>query len=471
MCGIIGIVGDDSVVSRITIGLYDLQHRGEQAFGIATSDGKDIYHYVRRGLVTEAFSEDEHEQSPIEILPGNLGIGHTLYSTIGLNGEEKQTKSFQPLLGDFHGEKFALAHNGNLINLEPLRKEAEDSGYHFHSRVSDTEVIVALLSASNKTDFLEALITILPRLQGAFSLVILYKDKVIGVRDEHGIRPLCLGRISNSHYVIASEDCAFHTLGGSFIRELRPGELIVLSQHGIERALIWAKSPQLKLCIFEMIYFARPDSSIGGQRVYWYRENAGHAVALEHPIKGADLVSSVPESGTIYNYGVSQALGIPVRRAISRNRYYARRTFLMPREINRKSLQESKFYILRELVTNKIIIITEDSIFRGNVCPEVARMLRKMGVNEVHLLVGSPPVRYPCFLGIDIPTQADLIAANNTIDEIRKQLCVDSLGYLSIEGMVRSSGLPDSSLCMGCFTGIYPVDPPQNLVIRRPSCK
>ena len=471
MCGVIGIVGNNSVVSQISIGLYDLQHRGEQAFGIATSDGKDIYNYTKKGLVTEAFSEDRKGKASVEKLRGNLGIGHTLYSTIGLSGEEKQTKSFQPLLGDFHGEKFALAHNGNLINLEPLRKEAEDSGYLFNSKASDTEVIVALLSSSKKTDFLEALISILPRLQGAFSLVILLKDKVIGVRDENGVRPLCLGRIGNSYHVIASEDCALHTLGGSLIRELRPGELVVLSQHGIERALIWAQSPRLKLCIFELIYFARPDSSIGGQRVYWYREKAGQAVAQEHPIKYADLVSSVPESGTIYNYGVSQALGVPVRRAISRNRYYARRTFLMPREINRKSLQESKFYILRELVANKVIIITEDSIFRGNVCPEVAGMLRKMGVNEIHLLVGSPPVRYPCFLGIDIPTQAELIAANNTIDEIKKQLCVDSLGYLSIEGMVRSSGLPDSSLCMGCFTGIYPVDPPENLVIRRPSCK
>ncbi|HEX9897219.1 MAG TPA: amidophosphoribosyltransferase [Dehalococcoidales bacterium] len=461
MCGVIGIVGDDSAASRITLGLYDLQHRGEQAFGIATSDGKDIYHYVRRGLVTEAFSEDE--QSPIAILPGNMGIGHTLYSTIGSSGEGKQTKTFQPLLADFHGEKFALAHNGNLINLEPLRKEAEDSGYHFNSRVSDTEVIVALLSASKKTDFLEALITILPRLQGAFSLVILHKDKVIGVRDKNGIRPLCLGRISNSHYVIASEDCALHTLGGSFIRELRPGELIVLSQHGIERALIWAKSPQLKLCIFELVYFARPDSSVGGQRVYWYRENAGHAVALEHPVKGADLVSSIPESGTIYNYGVSQALGVPIRRAISRNRYYARRTFLMPRETNRKSLQESKFYILRELVANKVIIITEDSVIRGNVGPGVVGMLRKMGANEVHLLVGSAPIKYPCFLGIDIPNQSELIAAENTLDEIKEQLCLDSLGYLSIDGMVKSSGLPSSSLCMGCFNGVYPVNPPQNL--------
>lgn len=468
MCGVIGIIGNDSVAFQIPIGLYDLQHRGEQAFGIATSDGKDIYNFSSRGLVTEAFHEDGQEKSPIEKLPGNLGIGHTLYSTIGLSGEEKQTKTFQPLLGNFHGEKFALAHNGNLINLEPLRKEAEDSGYHFNSRVSDTEVIVALLSSSKQTDFLEALITILPRLQGAFSLVILLKDKVIGVRDENGIRPLCLGRIGNSHHVIASEDCALHTLGGSFIREFRPGELIVLSQRGIEGALIWAQSPSLRLCIFELVYFARPDSSLGGHRVYWYRENAGQTVALEHPIKGADLVSSVPESGTIYNYGVSQALGVPVRRAISRNRYYARRTFLMPREINRKSLQESKFYILRELVANKVIIITEDSVIRGNVGPEVVGMLRRMGANEVHLLVGSAPIRYPCFLGIDIPTQAELIAAKNTIGEIKNHLCVDSLGYLSIEGMVRSSGLPDSSLCMGCFTGIYPVVPPKDLVLRRP---
>lgn len=473
MCGTFGIVGNGPAILRIPHGLYDLTHRGEQGFGISTSDGNEIYTFKSDRLVTEVFRQDSSEEKDwedvwLEKSPGNFGIGHTLYSTVGKSGEKKQARTFQPLLGDFHGEQFALAHNGNLINLDHLRKEVEAHGYHFNSQVSDTEVIVALLSTSGKTDFLEALKEVLPRLQGAFSLVILLKNKVIGVRDGHGIRPLCLGRIGSSHYVIASEDCALHTLGGSFIREFRPGEILVLGEYGVEKSFLWEKSPHLNLCLLELIYFARPDSTMGESSVYSYRENAGRNVALEHPIKNADLVSSVPESGAIYNYGVSQALDVPVRRAISRNRYYAGKTFLMSRETDKRSLQESKFYILRKLVSGKIMIITEDSIIRGNVSPQVVAMLRRMGASEIHMLVGSAPIRYPCFLGIDIPTQTELIAANYSISEIERILCVDSLGYLSVDGMVRSSGLPKENLCIGCFTGEYPIDPPKDLVLTKP---
>jgi len=469
MCGIFGIVSDEEVASKITLGIYDLQHRGEQALGIATSDGSTICHYKETGLVTEVF-RDEKRDEIIGKLPGRFGIGHALYSTVGKIGETKQTKTFQPLLGDFHGKIFALGHNGNLINLDPLRKEAEAKGYRFQSQVSDTEVIVALIATSQKSEFLEAVLEVLPKLEGAFALVILHKDKVIGVRDRHGIRPLCVGQ-TDSSFILASEECALHTLIGTLIREVRPGELIVLGENGIESSLIWIDSALVKprLCIMELVYFARPDSTIGGREVYFYRDNAGFEVATEHPIKTADFVSSVPESGAIYNYGVSRALNISVRRAISRNRYYATRTFLTPRETDRKLLQRTKFYILRELVYGKIMVITEDSIIRGNVCPEVVRMLRMAGAAEVHMRVGSAPVRYPCFLGIDISIQKELIAFNRTIEQTRTEVIhVDSLGYLSLEGMIKSSGLPKENLCLGCFTGEYPIEPPKDLQLTKP---
>ncbi len=469
MCGVFGIVGNEPVASTARVGLYDLQHRGEQGFGIATSDGRKLYLFRSPGLVTEVFQGDESSEDALaKKLPGDIGIGHCLYSTVGKNDGGEQPLTLQPLTGDFHGEQFALGHNGNLINLAGLRREAEGQGFKFQFPDSDTEVLVALLSVSKKTDFIEALLEVLPRLQGSFSLVILLKDKVIGVRDQNGIRPLCLGRISTTHYVIASENCALHTLGGSFIREIRPGELIILSRNGVEKSMIWAKSPSLKLCLMEFIYFARPDSTLGGRSVHSYRDGAGQAVALEHPIKGADLISSVPESGSLYNYGVAQVLGVPVKRAISRNRYYARRTFLMPRKTNRKSLQGSKFFVLRDLVSGKIIIITEDSVIRGNVAPEVVAMLRRMGACEVHLLVGSSPIRWPCFLGIDIPTQNELIAANCSVKEVERKISVDSLGYLSIKGMIESTGLPETSLCLGCFSGCYPVAPPPELTLIEP---
>lgn len=477
MCGTIGIVGNREVAPLIPLCSYDLQHRGEQGAGIATSDGKNIYVYKEKGLVTEVFSDEEIEgvskrEAIIRKLPGRFGIGHTLYSTVGKEGERKQTKTFQPLVGYFYGEQFALAHNGNLINLDSLRKEVEQKGYKFQSQTSDTEVIIALISTSEKKVFLEAILEILPRLEGAFALVILYGDKVIGIRDRYGIRPLCLGAldISNS-FIIASEECAFHTLGGYFIREIRPGELIILSENGIENSMLWFDNPSLRLCVIELVYFARPDSTIGGRKVYFYREGAGQTVALENPIKNASLVSSVPESGAIYNYGVSYALNIPVRRVISRNRYYAGRTFLYPRDVDKRSPQRTKFYILQELVRGKIIIITEDSIIRGNVVPEVIEMLRLAGAAEVHTLVGSAPIRYPCFFGIDFPTQKELVAFSRTIAQVREHIRADSLGYLSLDGMIRSSGLLKENLCLGCFTGEYPIDPPEDLhLIKPPSC-
>jgi amidophosphoribosyltransferase len=464
MCGIFGIVSNENVASRIVLGLYDLQHRGEQGVGVVVSDGTKLCVHKEEGLVTEVFNEKNRE-ALFKELSGRTGIGHTLYSTIGKGGEEKQPKTFQPLIGQFHGQPFAVAHNGNLIRLKKLRKKAEEKGYQFQSEVSDTEVIVALLSTSSEKDFKTALLKVLPQLEGAFALVILFGNKVIGIRDKYGIRPLCLGRDGTS-FILASEECAFNTMGASFIKEINPGEFIELGENGIEDSFVWAESPQLRLCIFEYIYFARPDSRLAGKRVNSYRYEGGEIVAREHPAE-ADIVCSVPESGEIYNYGVAQVLGIPVRKAIFRNRYFARRTFMEPRETDRRELQKRKFYVLKEIVYNKRVVITEDSIVRANVSPAIVAMLREAGANEVHERVGSSPLRYPCFLGIDIPVRVELAAASLTEEEVgRKVVKADSLGYLSLEGMIKSSGLPRENLCLGCFIGKegYPIEPPSEIL-------
>lgn len=455
MCGIFGIVSNQNVARQISLGLYDLQHRGEQAVGVVVFDGRKFQDYKREGLVTEAFNEENREEI-FRRLSGRFGIGHTLYSTIGRGGEKKQPKTFQPLIGSFHGQPFALGHNGNLIDLEELRKEAEERGYQFQSRVSDTEVIVALLSTSPEKDFLEALVKTLPRLKGSFALTILFKDKVIGVRSKYGVRPLCLGR-DESSFILASESCAFYTLGASFVREIQPGEIIILGQNGIEDSFIWAEDPQLRFCIFEYIYFARPDSKLVDRSVYSYRENAGLNLAQECPVS-ADIIIPVPESGRIYDTAFSWALKIPLKEGLFRNRYFSKKTFLTPRETDRRSLQKIKMHPLREVVHDKRVCVTEDSVIRANVSPEVAAMLREEGAREVHLRVFSSPIRWPCFLGIDMAARVELAAADLTVEEIgRKIIRVDSLGYLSLEGMIKATGLPKEKLCLGCFTGEYPV--------------
>ncbi len=469
MCGIFGIASNKMVAPKITLGLYDLQQRGEQAVGVAVSDGAELHDHREEGLVTEVFNERNRE-ALFEKLLGRFGIGHTLYSTIGKTGAPKQPKTFQPLIDLFHGQPFALGHNGNLIELEGLRKEAEEKGYQFKSETSDTEVIVALLSTSPEKDFLEALLKVLPRLKGAFALTILLKDKVIGVRDGFGIRPLCLGRDATS-WILASEECAFHTIRADFIREIQPGEIIILGKNGIEDNFTWANNPRLRLCIFEYIYFARPDSRLAGKRVNSYREEAGETVAKEHPVQ-ADIVCGVPISGEIYDSAVARILGIPIARGIIRNRYYAKRNFLATRDTDRKSLAGMKFCVLREVVHGKRVVITEDSIVRGDTSPAVVAMLRKEGAIEVHERVGSSPLRWPCFFGIDIPTRVELAAAGLTEEEVGKKVVhTDSLGHLSLEGMIKASGLPRENLCLGCFIGEegYPIKPPFNFDFKPPS--
>jgi len=462
MCGIIGIVGKENVSRKILLALYDLQHRGEQGCGIAVSGDGKIKHHKDEGSVIEVFPNKQKE-GILNNLSGKAGIGHTLYSTIGKTGESEQEQVFQPLIGDFHGEQFALAHNGNLIDLEELRKEAREKGYQFKSDISDTEVIMALLSTSHETDFIKALSAILPKLKGAFALVILFKDKVIGIRDGHGIRPLCLGQ-EDAAFIISSESCVFYTLGANFIREIEPGEIIILGKGGVESRSIWADSPHLDLCIFELIYFARGDSEMAGNDVESYRECAARILAKEKPVD-AEIIMPVPESGRIYDSAYAGASHIPMREGIFRNRHAPNRTFLSPRQTDRRSIQRIKLHPLRRVVHGKKICIVEDSIIRASVTPEVASMLRQAGAIEVHVRVCSAPICYPCFLGIDMHTRGELVAANFTIKEIQEKIIqADSLGYLSIGGMIKASGLPRENLCLGCFIGKYPVEPPEGMI-------
>lgn len=455
MCGIFGAVGNQNVLREIRLGLYGLQHRGEQGAGIVLSNGKDYWIRKERGLVTEVFPEKVTDEAS-----GHIGIGHTRYSTIGDLRKEEMFVNIQPLQGEFQGEPFWVAHNGNLVDLGSLRKEAEAKGYIFRT-TSDTECIVGLLSVSKKKDFIEALLDILPKLKGAFSLLILYKNKVIGVRDRFGIRPLCLGH-NESGFILASESCAFHAIKARLLFDIQPGELIILDENGINRGLggrpfIWADNPQLKICIFEFIYFARPDSIIDGKSVYFYRRKAGEFLAEDYPNQ-ADIVIPVPDSGRYYDIGFSQVSGIPLEEGLFRNRYFATRTFLTERNTDRAALQALKFRPLRKVVHGKRIVVTEDSIIRANVSPAIVSMLRGEGATEVHLRVGSAPIRFPCYLGIDMPTRGELIASSLTVEEVRRHIQADTLHYLSLERMVEASGFQKENLCLGCFTGQYPIE-------------
>jgi len=457
MCGIIGIVSKkEDVVAATVLGLHDLQHRGQQACGVATSDGDNFFHHSDEGLVSVVFGEKDRE-ALFSKLKGHFGIGQVLYSTVGRSGEKKQTKTFQPLVGDFHGRPFALGHNGNLIELDALRDEVRQLGYQFKSEVSDTEVIVALISTSKETDFVQALKKVLPRLKGAFALAILYRDKVIGVRDKNGIRPLCIGNNWHS-FVLASESCAFYTLNINFIREIRPGEIIILGKDGIEASFLWAEDTKLNFSIFEFVYFARPDSLLCGRSVRGYRYEAGRMTARESPLD-VDFIMASPESGRIYDEGFSAESGILNCQGLFRNRFFTTKTFLTTRDTDRRDLQRKKVHPLKEVVFGKRVGVIEDSLIRASVIPETVGMLREAGATEVHVRVCSAPVCFRCVLGIDMPDEKELVAAHFSVKDINSNFVhADSLSYLSLDGMIAATGLPKESLCLGCFTGQYPIE-------------
>ncbi len=442
-CGIFGVYAPGEDVARITFfALFALQHRGQESAGIATSDGKKIQNYARMGLVSQVFSEESLSQ-----LTGHIAIGHNRYSTTG----SSRIGNAQPVIVGSGDDVLAIAHNGNIVNSEHLRKELFQDGCEFKSS-TDTEVIANLIYRAPGQDWVEKIRYAMRRLKGAYSLVILTGDKLFAVRDPFGVRPLCLGRI-NGFSVIASESCAIDHIGGVFIRDIAPGEIIEVDSSGTRS--YYEKSEKQATCVFEYIYFARPDSIIDGRLVYSARMAMGAQLAEEYPV-GADLALGVPDSATIAGIGYAEKARIPHGEGLMKNRYVGR-TFIAPDQRMRDLGVAMKFNPLPEVLRNKSIVLVDDSIVRGTTTPKVINLLRQAGTREIHMRICAPPIRYPCFFGVDMASRHELIAARKTVEGVREFIGADSLGYISIDGLVKSIGLPKNKFCMACFTGDYPI--------------
>lgn len=456
-CGVFGVFAPGEDVARLTFfGLHALQHRGQESAGIATADSGRIRLYAEMGLVTQIFDE-----RALAGLPGSHAIGHTRYSTTGAS----KLQNAQPfIVRGLHGE-IAIAHNGNVVNAELLRDGLEDEGIRFETS-SDTEVIARMLVNAPAPDWEQRFGYLMRRANGAYSITVLTSDAVFAARDPLGIRPLCIGELDGG-YVFASETCALDHLGARFVREVLPGEVVRADAEGLtswfplgRRDLDVVQAPQ-KLCLLEFIYFARPDSRLGGELLHPARMRMGAAVAREHPVD-ADLVIGVPDSATAAAIGYAQETGIPYAEGLIKNRYVGR-TFIQPDQRLREQGVQLKFNPLREVIEGKRLVVVDDSIVRGTTTPRVVKMLRDAGAAEVHMRVTSPPIMNPCFYGVDMATRGELIAAHNAIDEIRAHIGADSLGYLSVEGTVAATRMPDGGHCTACFTGEYPSDVPLQL--------
>jgi amidophosphoribosyltransferase len=442
-CGVFGVYAPGINVAQTTFfGLFALQHRGQESAGIAVADGNGIKIHTRMGLVSQAFTETD-----LALLQGYISIGHNRYSTTG----SSKAMNAQPIIAKSEGLTIALAHNGNIINAKLLRDELQERGYQFNAS-SDSEVIANLILASPGQNWQEKTEHAMYRLQGAYSLVILTENKLIGVRDPFGVRPLCLGTIDGG-WCIASESCALDHIGAQFIREIEPGEILVIDSQGVHS--FKKESDRKALCIFEYIYFARPDSIIQGKLLYPAREAMGRILAEEYPVD-ADFVMGVPDSATAAGIGYSHASGIPYCEGLLKNRYVGR-TFIEPDQRIRELGVQLKFNPLSRIIAGKRLVVVDDSIVRGTTTPRVVSLLRKAGAAEVHLRICAPPIRYPCFFGVDMATKWELIAARKTIPEIREHLGADSLGYLSVDGLIRAVDLPKDIFCLACFTGEYPI--------------
>ncbi|MDD5019141.1 MAG: amidophosphoribosyltransferase [Candidatus Omnitrophica bacterium] len=443
-CGLFGVFGAPEASYLIYLGLYALQHRGEESCGIVTSDAEELYIHKDMGLVADVFNDEN-----LRILKGDRGIGHVRYSTTG----SSLVKNAQPLFVDYLGSSLAVAHNGNLVNSTALRKELERSGSIFQTSC-DSEVIVHLMARSSSGQVVGKLKSALRKIQGAYSLVLLTQDELIGARDPEGFRPLCLGRKGDS-WCLASETCAFDLIEAKFVREVEPGEIVVISRKGIESIRFASRAERSSCCIFEHIYFARPDSVIFGETVHLVRRKLGETLAKEHPVD-ADYVVPIPDSGTSAALGFSRASGIPLEWGAIRN-HYVGRTFIQPHQNIRDLGVKVKINILREVVAGKKVVIVDDSIVRGTTSRIRVNNFRAAGAKEVHMRVSCPPHRFPCFYGIDFPSPDELIANRYSAKEIRGYLGVDSLGYLSLEGMLAAVKMPPCKYCVSCWTGRYPM--------------
>ena len=450
-CGLFAIDAPGDEVANLTyFGLYALQHRGQESAGIATADGRGLRVHKDMGLVAQAF-----DQAALDRLTGHLALGHTRYSTTGSN----RLENAQPIVVE-HPQlgTIAIAHNGNLTNAEPLRRGLEHDGVRFKTS-SDTEVIAELLARTNGFDLLSVLRRGLPRLQGAYCLLVMTRDSLVGVRDPLGIRPLCLGRLPDGGAIIASETCALDTVGAELVREIEPGEAVLLGQ-GPPAAEQLMPSTRKAMCMFEFIYFARPDSRLQGQSLYEARRNMGRELAREAPAE-ADIVISLPDSGTPAAVGFAEASGIPYSEGLIKSRYITR-TFIQPNQRLRNVGIKLKFNPLREILDGKRVVLVDDSIVRGTTSRKIVEELRRAGTKSVHMRVSSPPIQWPCFMGIDIATRSELIASGRTVEEVERIIGADSLKYLSKAGLFRAVKNV-TGFCMACFDGDYPVPVPVQL--------
>lgn len=453
-CGVFAIFGSPEAAKVTHLGLYALQHRGQESAGIAVSDGFTVTCHKGMGHVNDLFTSDV-----LKGLPGHLAIGHTRYSTAG----DTDLRNAQPLTVSCQKGQVAIAHNGNLVNAPARRHELESKGDIFQS-TSDTEVILHYFARSKHSGIPESLADALDRVDGAYSLVALLKDSVYGIRDPRGFRPLSLGRL-NDAWVLASESCAFDLINATFVRDVEPGEMVILDRRGLTSLRFAPPAEKRSYCIFEHVYFSRPDSVVFGKSVQKSREMLGRLLAREHPVE-ADLVVPVPDSGVPAAVGYAEESGIPMRLGLIRN-HYVGRSFIEPTQANRDLAVKLKLNPVRSLIEGKRIVLVDDSIIRGTTSRKIVRLVRAAGATEVHMRISCPPTTSPCFYGVDIPTREELIAANHSLDEIRQYIEADTLGYLSLDGLRQATGDTDGNYCLACYTGSYPTTIQENLIALR----
>jgi amidophosphoribosyltransferase len=442
-CGVFGIFDHPEAAHSTYLGLYALQHRGQESAGIIARDRDEPKSHRGMGLVADVF-----DQSTLRALSGDSAVGHVRYSTTG----SSLLKNAQPFLAQRRGSFMAVAHNGNLVNARRLKDKLEAQGSIFQSTM-DSEVFVHLIARSKRKGYLEKTIQALSQVRGAYSIIILTENALIGARDPHGFRPLCLGKVDGS-FVLASETCALDLVQAKYINDIHPGEIVLIDKHGLHSERPF---PRVKpsFCIFEYVYFARPDSNIFGENVYLVRKKLGSRLAEESPAE-VDFVMPIPDSGNYAALGFAERLGLPFEMGMIRN-HYVGRTFIQPSQSVRDFGVKIKLNPVRDLLKGKRIVVIEDSIVRGTTSRTRIRALRDAGVKEVHMRVSCPPHRFPCHYGIDFPTREELIGSSRTVEEIRKYIGLDSLAYLSLEGMVGAMPQPSDSFCLACYSGKYPV--------------
>ncbi len=445
-CGVIGVFTPEGEASRLAFfGLFALQHRGQESAGIAAANGENVVVHADMGLVTQIFREPDFYP-----LVGDMAIGHTRYSTSG----SSELCNAQPLLVEGEHGQLAVANNGNIINALQLKEQLQDEWNCSFTSTTDTEVIAQMLAHAVGATWEERVFQCMRQLEGAYSIVIQTKDTMIAARDPLGIRPLCLGKL-NGGWIVASESCALDHLGAEYLREVDPGEVIIVDSNGLHTATWSGRTGRRALCVFELIYFARPDSIMDGQLVHSARQQLGAQLAKEHPVE-ADLVIGIPDSSTAAAVGYAQESGIPYSEGLIKNRYVGR-TFIEPEQRLRDLGVRQKFNPLVEVIQGKRLVVVDDSIVRGTTTPHVVNLLRKGGAKEVHMRVCAPPIKHPCFMGVDMASREELLAANNTLEQIREIVGADSLGYLTVEGLMKVVGGTNGGFCDACFTGNYPV--------------